>query len=62
MNELRVGICVKEKIKKKLAMSSLTWAGHTEKMGDETLAKRAGAQKVKGKRGEREPKLRWGIA
>ena len=48
--------------KKELARSSLTWAGHAETMGDEKLAKRADAQKVEGKGGERGPKLRWAIA
>ena len=46
---------VKENVKKEL-VSSLTWAGHAERMGNETLAKRADAQKMEGERG------RWGIA
>ena len=51
-----------ENVKKKLARSSLTRAGHAERMGEEKLAKRADAQKVKRKRGERGPKLRWRVA
>ena len=53
---------MEETFKKKLVRNSLTWAGHAERMGDEKLAKRADAQKVEGKRGERGPKLRWAIA
>ena len=34
---------MKEHFKKKLARSSLTWAGHAERMGDDKLAKRADA-------------------
>ena len=44
---MRVWDGVKESPKKKFMRS--TWAGQVEKMGYETLAKRAGAQKVKGK-------------
>ena len=60
-DELRVEVGVKEHVKKKLARNSLTWAGHAERMGDENLANRADAQIVEEKRGERGPKLRWGI-
>ena len=49
MDELRVEVGLKESFKKKLVMSRLTWAGHVERMGDEKMAKRADAQKVKGK-------------
>ena len=38
---------MKERSKKKLVRS--TWAGHVDKMGDETLAKRADARKEEGK-------------
>ena len=38
---------MKESSKKKLMRS--TWVGHMDKMGDEKLAKRAGAQKIEGK-------------
>ena len=51
----------KEHFKKKLAKKSLTWAGHAERMGDENLANRADVQIVEERRGERGPKLRWGI-
>ena len=63
-DELRMDAGVKENFKKKLAMSSFTLADHAERMGDEKLVvKRADAQKVEGKQtGERNPKLRWGIA
>ena len=46
-DELTVEVGVMENVKKKLARS---------------LAKRADAQKVEGKRGERRLKLRWGVA
>ena len=59
---LRVEVGVKDNVKKKLARNSLTRVGHAEIMGDGKLAKRADAQKVEGKRGERGLKLRWGIA
>ena len=36
----------------------MTWAGHAEKMGEKKLANTADAQKVEGKRREREQKLR----
>ena len=63
MDELRVEVGVKENFKNKLAMSSLTLAGHAERMGDKKkLAKRADIQTVEGKRGERGPKLRCVIA
>ena len=46
MDELTVEV---EIFKKELATSSLTWAGHAERMGDGKLTKRADAQKVEGK-------------
>ena len=55
-DELRVEVGVKDNFKKKLVRSSLTWAGHAEK-----LAKRANAQKVEGISEKRGPKLRWVI-
>ena len=45
----RMDVGVTESFKKKLSRSRLKWAGHVEGMGDEKLAKRADAQKVKGK-------------
>ena len=49
-DELRVVIVVKENVKTKLAKSSLAWACHGERIGDEKLAKRADAQKAEGTR------------
>ena len=33
-----MNVRVKENVKKKLARTSLTWAGHADRMGDEPLA------------------------
>ena len=41
MDELTVEVGVKEYFKKKFVMSSLTWGGHVEIMGDKKLAKGA---------------------
>ena len=41
MDELRVEVGLKERFKKNLVRTWLKWAGHVERMGDETLAKRA---------------------
>ena len=51
-DELRVEVEVKKHFKKKLARSSLTWAGRAERMGDEKLTKRADAQKVEENQGK----------
>ena len=56
---MRMEVGAKQSSKKKLLRS--TWAGHTEKMGHEKLAKRADAQKVEGKWRRGRPKLRWEI-
>ena len=48
-DKLRLEVGVKERFKKKSVRSSLIWASHVERMGDEKLAKRADAQAVKGK-------------
>ena len=48
---------MEEIFKKKLARSSLTWAGHAERIEDEKLYERADAQKMEGKSGERGPML-----
>ena len=60
--DLRVEVGVKEHVQMKLARSSLTWAGHAKRVGDDKLGMRADAQKVEEKRGERGPKMRWGTA
>ena len=49
----RVEVGVKENVKKKLARSCLTWAGHAEMMRDENLANGADAQIVEREREER---------
>jgi len=54
MEELTIEVGEKRTFKKKLMRSSLKWAYHVERMGDEKLANRAGAQKVDGKGGEEE--------
>ena len=59
-DELRVEVGMN--FKRKLARSSLTWAGYAERMGNANVPKRADAEKVEGKSGERGPKLRWVIA
>ena len=48
VDELRVEVGVKERFKKKLVRSSLTRAGHVERMGDEKLTRRTYAQKMDG--------------
>ena len=57
MDELRIG--VKESFKRKLLRSRFKYAGHVERMGDEKLAKRSDAQKVKGKGGEAYREREW---
>ena len=49
---------MKESSKKKLVHGFVRW----KTLGDDILAKRAGAQKVEGKLKRRRAKLRWGIA
>ena len=49
---MRVEVELKDSVKKTLARSKLTRAGHVERMGDGKLAKRVDAQKVDGKGGE----------
>ena len=46
IDELRVEDGVMETFKNKLVSSGLKWAGHVERMRDETLSKRSDAQKV----------------
>ena len=46
MGEMTVEVGVKESSKRKLVRSM--WAGHVEKTGDETLAKKVDAQIVDG--------------
>ena len=58
MDEMRVWDGVKESSKKKCIHGLVMWT----KLGDDKLAKRAGAQKVEGKWSRRRAKLRWWIA
>ena len=50
---------MKEIFKKKLVRSRLKWAGHVERMGDETLAKRSDVQRVEEKRRRGRQRMRW---
>ena len=50
---------MKESFRKKLVRSRLKCAGNMERMRDKTLAKRADAQKVEGKRRRRRSRMRW---
>ena len=59
----RVEVGEKDNFKKKLARSSLTWAGHAEMMGDENLANRADAQNaVRGERRGNRAKITMSVA
>ena len=49
MDELRVEVGMMESLGKKLVRIRLTWAGHVERMGDETMAD---AGKWRGKGGD----------
>ena len=67
LDELRVEFGMKESSTKKLVRSRLKCAGHMYRMGAKniieweikTLAKRADAQKVEGKRRRRSSRMRW---
>ena len=60
VDELRVEIGVKKRLKKKSVRSRLIRTVHVDRMGYENMAKRPNAQKLEWKRRRGRPKLWWG--